>query len=237
MTHQFQIFDGLRSRSAVSLLLIVTLTLNSPAQNTDTKPRTVTLRQGQVLEMKLVKRLNSGRAKVGDVVVLRLKKPLLADGVMVLPAGWPVHGRITDVKRAAKNCQPGSIHWELEPLAMRDGKKIEIRSIAEDVARARLLDQVPHDTAGPAAGGKARGKAGGKSGETTTPKTGSSVGGVIKNIALVIVCVPLLILMFPLYVRAESEDSCPGGKGREESVGGGRAPYAEISNDVQQIVN
>ena len=232
MTHPFRIFDGLRSRSAVSLLLIVTLMLTSSAQNTDTKPRTVTLRQGQVLEMKLVKRLNSGRAKVGDIVVLRLKEPLLADGVMVLPAGWPVHGRITDVKRAAKNCQPGSIHWELEPLTMTDGRKIEIQSIAEDVARARLLDQVPHDTAGPDAGGKA----GGKSGETTTPKTGSSVGGVIKNIALVIVCVPLLILMFPLYVRAESADSCPGGKGREESVGGGRAPYAEISNDVQ-IVN
>jgi hypothetical protein len=216
MTHQFQIFNGLRSRSAVSLLLIVTFALNSSAQNTDTKPRTVTLRQGQVLEMKLVKRLNSRRAKVGDVVVLRLKKPLLADGVTVLPAGWPVQGRITEVKRAAKNCQPGSIHWELEPLTMTDGKKVEIQSIAETVARSRLLDQV---------------------GGTTTPTTGSSVGGVIENIALAIVWVPLLILMFPLFVRAEGADSCPGGKGREESVWEGRTPYAEISNDVQQTVN
>jgi hypothetical protein len=229
MTHQLRIFDGLRSRSAVSLLLIVTLTLNSTAQNTGTKPRTVTLRQGQVLEMRLVKRLNSGRAKVGDVVVLRLKKPLLADGVTVLPAGWPVRGRITDVKRAAKNCQPGSIHWELEPLTMADGKKIEIQSIAEDVARSKLLDQAPHNTAGPDTGGR--------SVEKTTRKTGSSVGGVIKNTALGIVWVPLVILMFPLYVRAEGEASCPGGKGREESVWAGRAPYAEISNDVQQIVN
>ena len=233
MTHQFPIFDGLRSRSAVSLLLIVTFALNSTAQNTETKPRTVTLRQGQVLEMKLVKRLNSRRAKVGDVVVLRLKKPLLADGVTVLPAGWPVQGRITEVKRAAKNCQPGSIHWELEPLTMTDGKKVEMQSIAEDVARSRLLDQVRHDAPGPDAGGKA----GGKGGETTTPKTGSSVGGVIENIALAIVWVPLLILMFPLFVRAEGADSCPGGKGREESVWEGRTPYAEISNDVQQTVN
>jgi hypothetical protein len=65
--------------------------------------------------------------------MLRLKKPLLADGVTVLPAGWPVHGRINDVKRATKNCQPGSIHWELEPLTRMDGKKIEIQSIAEDM--------------------------------------------------------------------------------------------------------
>jgi hypothetical protein len=202
-------------------------------QNTDTKARTVTLRQGQVLEMKLVKRMNSGRTKVGDIVVLRLKKPLLADGVTVLPAGWPVHGRITYVKRAAKNCQPGSIHWELEPLTMPDGKKIEIQSIAEDVARSRLLGQVPHDAAGTDAGGKT----GGKSREKTTRKTGSSVGGVIRNIALGIALVPLLILMLPLFVYAEGEDSCPGGKGREASVWAGRAPYAEISNDVQQIVN
>jgi hypothetical protein len=183
--------------------------------------------------MKLVKRLNSHRAKVGDVVVLRLKKPLLADGVTVLPAGWPAQGRITEVKRAAKNCQPGSIHWELEPLTMTDGKKVEIQSIAEDVARSRLLDQVRHDAPGPEAGGKAGGKGGG----TTTPKTGSSVGGVIENIALSIVWVPLLILMFPLFVRAEGADSCPGGKGREESVWEGRTPYAEISDDVQQTVN
>jgi len=116
---------------------------------------------------------------------------------------------------------------------MTDGKKIEIQSIAEDVARSRLLDQVPHDTAGPYAGGKT----GGKSGEKTTRKTGSSVGGVIKNIASAMVWVPLLILMFPLFVRAEGEDSCPGGKGREESISAGSAFYAEIANGVEQVVN
>jgi len=182
--------------------------------------------------MKLVKRLDSRRAKVGDDFVLKLVRPLLADGATVLPAGWAVHGRITDVKRAARNCQPGSIRWELEPLTMTDGAKIEIRSISEDAAQWSLLNQAQHDAAVTSAGGKTRDK--------TTRKTVSSVGFAVKGIAWA----PLIILMLPFIVVAEGlsegrglPESCPGGKGRENSIWPGTAFYAEISDDVQQIVN
>ena len=206
--------------------------LNSWAQSTDTKPRTVTLKRGQALKMKLVKRLDSRRAKVGDDFVLKLVRPLLADGATVLPAGWAVHGRITDVKRAARNCQPGSIHWELEPLTMTDGAKIEIRSISEDAAQWSLLNQAQHDAAVTSAGGKTRDK--------TTRKTVSSVGFAVKGIA----SAPLIILMLPFIVVAEGlsegqglPESCPGGKGRENSIWAGTAFYAEISDDVQRTVD
>ena len=232
MPHASQILQRLLPRSAVSLLLIVTLMLNSWAQSTDTKPRTVTLKRGQALEMKLVKRLDSRRAKVGDDFVLKLVRPLLADGATVLPAGWAVHGRITDVKRAARNCQPGSIHWELEPLTMTDGAKIEIRSISEDAAQWSLLNQAQHDAAVTSAGGKTRDK--------TTRKTVSSVGFAVKGIA----SAPLIILMLPFIVVAEGlsegrglPESCPGGKGRENSIWAGTAFYAEISDDVQRTVD
>jgi len=208
------------------------LMLNSSAQSTDTKPRTVTLKRGQALKMKLVKRLDSRRAKVGDDFVLKLVRPLLADGATVLPAGWAVHGRITDVKRAARNCQPGSIHWELEPLTMTDGAKIEIRSISEDAAQWSLLNQAQHDAAVTSAGGKTRDK--------TTRKTVSSVGFAAKGIA----SAPLIILMLPFIVVAEGlsegrglPESCPGGKGRENSIWAGTVFYAEISDDVQRTVD
>jgi hypothetical protein len=228
MKRQPRILDGPRSQSAISLLLIVTLAIMtftpSWAQNTGIKPHTVTLKQGQVVEMKLAKRLDPRRAKVGDLVMLTLAKPLLAEGATILPAGWAVHARITDVQHAAKECQPGSIHWELDPLTMTDGTKIEIQPIADDIARSRLRDQVPHPTISPTS-------------EKTTRKTGSSVGGLVKTIALGMVLVPLIILMFPLYVRSEGEDPCPGGKGREDSIWKGKAFYAQISNDVQRTVD
>jgi hypothetical protein len=234
--HPSQILQRLLPRSAVSLLLIVTLMLNSWAQSTDTKPRTVTLKRGQALKMKLVKRLDSRRAKVGDDFVLKLVRPLLADGATVLPAGWAVHGRITDVKRAARNCLPGSIHWELEPLTMTDGAKIEIRSISEDAAQWSLLNQAQHDAAVTSAGGKTRDK--------TTRKTVSSVGFAVKGIAWAPLWAPLIILMLPFIVVAEGlsegrglPESCPGGKGRENSIPAGTAFYAEISDDVQRTVD
>jgi hypothetical protein len=206
-------------------LLFVTLTPDSWSQNTGIRPRTVVLAQGQVVEMKFVRRLDPRRARIGDDVVLRLAKPLLAEGTTILPAGWPVHARITDVKHAAKKCQPGSIHWELDPLTMTDGTRIEIQPIANDIAWRRLRDQAPHPAPSPA-------------NKKTTPKTGSSVCGTVKGVALDIVFIPLIILMFPLLVLSESgPDPCPGGKGREDSIGTGTTFYAQISNDVPRRVD
>ena len=223
MTPQFQMLNRTRSQSAVSLLLIVTLALNVQAQNAATKPRTVTLKQGQILEMALVKRLDSGHAKVGDDVALKLTKPLMADGVTLLPAKWVVHGRVTDVKRAGKNCQRGSIHWEVDSVTLTDGKKVEIHSIADDIARQRLLDQASQNTPNP------------KAGEKTTGKKGSLASSIAED-----ALVPVGIFFLSVLVLSEiryGDEACYGGKGREESLPAKRAFYAEISNDVPQLVD
>jgi hypothetical protein len=198
--------------------VIVALTLNSLAQSNDTQPHAVTLARGRVLEMKLVKRLDSGRAKVGDDFVLKLTKPLLADGVTILPIGWTVHGRITGAKRAAKNCQRGFIDWELEPVTMADGQKIEIQSIAKEVTRQGILNQAPHDPGDPT---------GGKALEKTAQKTSSRPVRIVKG--MVIVMLPVLALA--LLSEGRSYDPCPGGKGYEDSIGAGNRFYGEVSNE------
>lgn len=223
MTPQFLRFRRIRSQFAVSLILIMTLALNGQAQNADAKPRTVTVKQGQILEMAMVTRLNSGHAKVGDAVALKLTKPLVADEATVLPANSMVYGRVTDVKRAAKNCQPGSIHWELEPVAMADGKKVEIHPIANDVAARRLRDQAEQHPPATKAGGKTPGKKG-------------SRASSIAEIALLPVDIAYLSVLVLWEIRY-GDQGCRGGKGREESIPGGRAFYAEISDDVQQVVD
>jgi len=214
MTRQFRALNKMFFRPAVALILIVTVTLSSRAQVTDT-PRAIALNQGQILEMKLMKRLNSGRANVGDDVVLKLKKPLLTGGVTILPADWVVHGRVTDVAPAAKPCKQGTIRWELEPLTMKDGTRVEIRAISEEVARYRLL-QASQDMDNP------------KSGATVKQEKGSSVGGTVKGVLvapLVIVMLPLLVLTF----LSEGTDFPCRGKGSEQSIAAGATLYAEIS--------
>lgn len=228
MTNPSQILDRLRSRSSGSLLLIVALTLNSRAQSNDTQPHAVTLVRGRVLEMKLVKRLDSSRAKIGDDFVLKLTKPLLADGVTILPIGWTVHGRITDAKPAAKNCQRGFIDWELEPVTTTDGQKIEIQSIAEEVTRQGIFNQAPHDPGDPT---------GGKALEKPAQKTSSRPVRIVKGIVIV----PLVIVMLPVLALAllsegRSYDPCPRGKGHEDSISAGNRFYGEVSNDIQRVV-
>jgi hypothetical protein len=170
--------------------------------------------------MKLVTRLDSRRAKIGDDVVLRLTKSLTADGATVLPADWVVHGHITDVKRAGKNCQPGSIHWELGSVTMTDGSKVEIQWIANDVALRTLAEQASKNT------------------PELKEKTGTSVGGILK----VIVFAPLTILLLSAFILSDIrgsryDETCPGGKGKEESISAGSAFYAEIANGVEQVVD
>ena len=152
MKLHFQILEKLCSRGAAVLPLIGALTVNCLAQSTGKGPHTVTLKQGQVVQMQVVKRLNSRRAQVGDDVVLKLSEPILAEGETVLPKGWVIHGRVSTVKRAAKNCKPGSIRWEADPLAAPGAAKIELRVAPQGDETLRLV-KVAQDTAEASAGG------------------------------------------------------------------------------------
>jgi hypothetical protein len=216
------------STYVMSIILILTSTLSVQAQSDgDTLPRAVTLMHGQVLELSLVKPLNSRHARVGDDVVFKLAKPLMADGVQVLPAEWLVHGRIADAKPAAKNCQPGSIRWDFNSLAMKNGTTVEIHSVPDDVAMSWLRDEARQDAD--------------KSGSVpakSTGKTGTSVGSA----ALTIFAAPITILLLSVFVLADIkgydlDGSCQRGKGKERSIRAGTAFYAAITNDVQQPVD
>ena len=223
MTSQSPILLRMRPQCAISLMLIMTLALNVQAQSADTTPRTVTLKQGQVLQMSLVKSLSSRHAKVGDDIVLRLKEPLVADGTTVLPAKSVVHGRVTDVKPAAKNCQPGSIQWQFESLTMADGRTVAIQSIPDDVAQSRLRDQRAQEAqnAANAAGVSPR-----KMGKTRGIAEGVAAGAIYT----------LIMSMFVLS-DLKGYGNYPCNKGSERKIRSGTTFYAEIVNDDPLVVD
>ena len=222
MTHRSQVFQKHLPRYVVSLLLIASLTFNANAQSTDAQPRTVVLKQGQVLEMKLAKRLDSGHNKVGDDVVLKLTKPLMAEGVTVLPAKWVIRGRVTEVNRAGKNCQSGSIRWELQSVTMPDGNKIEIASIGADTARERLRKEAEQNAAVSPAGKK------------SVPSTGS--GSTALDLVLLPVGIFFLYASLLGEIKYGEGQTCHGhSKGVEESIPKKSTIYGEISKDVQVV--
>ena len=87
---------------------------------------TVSVKRGETLVLVLLTPLDSGRTQVGDDVSLKLLLPLTVEGVNVLPDGWPVHGRVSDVTRAGRNCKPGSVVWKPNEITLPDGRKITI---------------------------------------------------------------------------------------------------------------
>jgi hypothetical protein len=81
----------------------------------------LTVPRGTVLTFRTLQYLDSATAKVGDDVPLRLECPLVVDGVVLLPAGEAVHGRVTKVKRAGPKGHDGYVYWKLNRIKFADG--------------------------------------------------------------------------------------------------------------------
>src|SRR2546425_10600624 len=114
-------FSRLRLRNITSLFLMVNLTLSTLAQDNSPQLRAFQLRAGPWLQLSLLTPLDSGRAQVGDELSWSLDEDLIVAGAIVLPSGSTIHGRVTSVRRAGKNCKSGWITFELAPVRTQDG--------------------------------------------------------------------------------------------------------------------
>ena len=80
----------------------------------------VVVYKGVVLRLTNVQPLDSSTAKVGDQVPLKLARPLVVNGVTVLPEGELVYGRVTRVKQAGKDCRDGVVKWKVDSITFPD---------------------------------------------------------------------------------------------------------------------
>src|SRR5579863_2493928 len=104
-----------RAPNLLSLVFVLSVTVTTQAQSV-TGSTTVKVKRGQTLSLSLLTPIDSGHANLGDDVALKLVRPLMADGATVLPAEWIVHGKVTKVKRAGKNCKEGEVVWKLDSI-------------------------------------------------------------------------------------------------------------------------
>jgi hypothetical protein len=197
---------------AFCLLLIMPVMLSAQGEDGNLEPKTVKLERGQVLDLSLVTPFDSGHANTGDEILFKLERALKADQSTVLPENWVIHGRITKVLRAGKNCKEGRVRWKLEPLTTADGRKIKVQSIAEYLAKPRGVDvdRVSLDT------------------------TGHKIGRDAGYIAMA----PVIVAFFPLFVlmaigMSGEGEKCHGAPGLEESVLPGTHFYFAVSKDMR----
>ncbi len=109
----------LKKHNSIVCLVLTLLTQSSQAQSS-LPPRTVLVQKGIVLKFAIVAELNSGTARKGDAVPLRLTRPLVVDGITLLPVGAQAQGRVSEVKRAGPKCVSGFIELDVPQVRFPD---------------------------------------------------------------------------------------------------------------------
>jgi len=176
-------------------ILVLTLTLTTQAQTARPIAKTVKVKRGQTLSLSLLTPIDSGHANVGDVVTLKLVRPLVAGGLTVLPAEWIVQAKVTKVKRAGKNCRDGEVAWELDRIKIPGGDQLKLQMVYSYPFDPAILEDplwVPLDT----------------------PST--KIGRAARFIGLVAVSIPLSPIFIPMAIFAT--EPCRGKAGEEKSL-------------------
>jgi hypothetical protein len=155
---------------------------------------------------------------VGDEISFKLERDLNADQLTVIPKNWVIHGRVTKVGRAGKNCKSGRVRWKLEPLTTASGRKIKVQSIPVYLAKPRgveVVNRVSLDSPGHRAG---------------------KVAEYIEIAPVLVLFSPVIVPWFILmYIAMSGEGDCHGTPGQEESVLPGTHFYLAVSKNVRLV--
>jgi hypothetical protein len=197
-----------RAPNLLSLVFVLSVTVTTHAQSV-TGSTTVKVKRGQTLSLSLLTPIDSGHANLGDDVTLKLVRPLVADGATVLPAEWIVHGKVTKVKRAGKNCKEGEVVWKLDSIKTPRGDLLKVQRVHSYPYQDFVGDPVwvPLDT----------------------PWT--KIGGAARFTGLLAVSIPLSPLLIPMAIFAT--ERCGGKAGEEQSIPLGLGDLFAVSKDVR----
>jgi hypothetical protein len=111
---------------------IVSRSLAQAQAGAPAPPNTVTIPKDTALRLALTEPLSSETATVGDDVPLRLKRPLVVNGVTVLAAGEIVHARVAKVKHAGAHCHDGNIALKLDRVPFADSSTAKVKVMILD---------------------------------------------------------------------------------------------------------
>lgn len=215
---------GRNARKAGRMFVIISLVTSIvPGEAVTTSAQSapaekVRIERGQVLVMSLGRTVDSGSAKTGDRVELRLVRPVMSGDKIVLPAGWIVPAHISKVHRAGKkNCRNGRVAWKLDPMTAPGGTKIQLTAL-------------PWAPYGP----------NGKPTERVHIKSsGEKFGKTVEDVEIAPLMAFEVILLLPMVLGMELSEGepCRGRPGAEDNIEAGTISYAAIARDVRIEVN
>lgn len=126
---------GFISVVLLSSAILLFLPPFAAAQTKKAKPKITyySIKTGTVFHVRLDRRLSSKTSFVGQTFKNTTVDPIYSsNGVLLIPQGSTVHGRISAVKGARKNGEPGTIDVTFTSVTLPNGRKVPITgSLAE----------------------------------------------------------------------------------------------------------
>jgi hypothetical protein len=178
----------------------------------------IVIHKGAVLRLTNVQPLDSSTAKAGDRVPLKLARPLVVDGVTVLPEGELLYGKVTRVKRAGTDCRDGVVKWKVESITFPDSTQAKAHILfAKEGQNEPVPDVEPGRDKRLEAGAILEG-----------------FSGSMEGVMWFIVLAPLLIIFLPSILDQNAADkakACGGKRGQEYLLPENSTVAVAISRD------
>ena len=87
----------------------------------------IVLREGTPLRLALAAPLSSKTATAGDPVSFRIADPVLVDGMVVIPQGAAVEGKVTQSRKSGAIGRPGELTVTVNRLFLSDSTSVPLR--------------------------------------------------------------------------------------------------------------
>ncbi len=161
-------------------LFISTAVVAAPAIDAAPRYRTVTIPAGTTLSLALTSAVSSKGSSVEDTVSATLRRPLVVNGVTVVPAGSPASGYVTEAARSGRVKGRARVGFRFTSLRARDARyNIRTAAISRQ-ARGTKKSDAAKIGIGAGAGAVVGAVAGGKKGAAIGSAIGAGGGsGVV----------------------------------------------------------
>ena len=104
-------------------------------------PELLVLPAGSVIELMVLREVDSDRAKPGDPVKLRVNSPVKVRGIVVVPAGTAARGEVTASKKSGLLLQRGKLGVDITSITL-GGQEIALKTMLDQHARGGKSDDI-----------------------------------------------------------------------------------------------
>ena len=101
-------------------------------------PRIYSVRANEIIRVRMDNELSSENARVGQRFTTTVVDPVYGGGVEVIPAGSKITGRVTEVKRAGRRSQAGTMSVEFTSLSLPNNAIYTINGALTETERGSV---------------------------------------------------------------------------------------------------